>query len=260
MEQKRVFIDGRLLCTGVQKAASRSQESILCLIKEDKITLVAVSGLRLVVSWEATLGDPISTSLAFLIPPLIAQVFSCEAICSQAGVELSLQGQYAMVKLVDDLGSYEFRWKSDFASFRGPEAFAHLIQAPRKLVSVPHLRFSDAAHQAVAKLGYMHADRQISPTKLAILIDLDFGRLVVDGKEIVPTRSHRYYFDPRLVIRALEFLREDTLRVGIAPLPSGQKGYLSLLSKDGAWMVHCALLSIGRDTQQLYPLPAERNR
>jgi len=260
MEQKQVHVDGRLLCTGVQKAASRSQESILCLIKEDKITLVAVSGLRLVVSWESTLREPASTNLAFLIPPLIAQVLSCEAICSQIGVEVSLRGQSAMVRLVDDMGSYEFRWKSDFASFRGPEAFAHLIQAPRKLVSVPHLRFSDAAHQAVAKLGYMHADKQISPTKLAILIDLDFGRLVVDGKEIVPTRSHRYYFDPRLVIRALEFLREDTLRVGIAPLPAGERGYLSLLSKDGDWVVHCALLSIGRDTQQLYPLPPERNR
>jgi hypothetical protein len=62
------------------------------------------------------------------------------------------------------------------------------------------------------------------------------------------------------VIRALEFLREDTLRVGIAPLPAGERGYLSLLSKDGDWVVHCALLSIGRDTQQLYPLPPERNR
>lgn len=260
MEQKRLYVDGKVLCTGIRKAASRSEESLLCLIKEDKMTLVAVSGLRLVVSWEAKLREHSPDNLAFLIPPLVADFLSCEAICSQAGVEIAMQGQNIIARLTDRMGSYEFRWKSDFASFRGPEAFAHLIQAPRKLVNVPHLRFSDAAHQAVAKLGYMHADKQISPTKLAILIDLDYGRLLVDGKEIATTGSHRFYFDPRLVIRALEFLREDTLRVGIAPLPGGNRGYLSLLSKDGDWTVHCALLSIDRDTQQLYPLPPGRNR
>jgi hypothetical protein len=107
----------------------------------------------------------------------------------------------------------------------------------------------------------MHADRRINPTKLAILIDLNFGRLLVDGEEIVTTESHRYYFDPRLVIRALEFLKEETLRVGITPLPiNRRRGYLSLLSKDGDWQVHCALLSIGQDTQRLYPLSPGRNR
>jgi hypothetical protein len=126
------------------------------------------------------------------------------------------------------------------------------------MVRVPHLRFSDAAHQAVAKLGYLHADRQINPNKLAILIDLNFGRLEVDGKEIVATERRRYYFDPRLVIRALESVREDVLRVGIRQL-SEDRGFLSLLSREGEWTIHCALLSIGRDTQELYPLPSNRD-
>jgi signal transduction histidine kinase len=261
MQQKRMYVDGKTLCTGVRKASSRTEDPILCLIKADKITLVAVSGLRLVVSWEARLREPAPGNLAFLIPPLVARLLSCEAICGQVGIAFSMQGQHVTAKLTDHLGSYEFRWQSDFSSFKGPAEFAHLIQAPQTLVSVPHLRFSDASHQAVAKLGYMHADRQISPTKLAILIDLNFGRLLVDGEEIVTTESHRYYYDPRLVIRALEFLKEETLRVGITPLPSNhRRGYLSLLCKDGGWTVHCALLSIGHDTQRLYQLSPGRNR
>lgn len=261
MQEKRMYIDGKMLCAGVQKASSRTEEHLLCLIKADKITLVAVSGLRLVVSWEARLRNPASGNLAFLIPPLVARVLSYEAVCAQVGIEFTMQGQHAAAKLTDHLGSYEIRWQSDFSTFKGPAEFAHLIQAPSTLVSVPHLRFSDASHQAVAKLGYMHADRQINPTKLAILIDLNFGRLLVDGEEIVTTESHRYYFDPRLVIRALEFLKEETLRVGITPLPTNhRRGYLSLLGRDDDWTVHCALLSIGQETQRLYPLSPGRNR
>ncbi|MGD9144064.1 MAG: hypothetical protein PVI80_00755 [Anaerolineae bacterium] len=261
MQEKRTYVDGKTLCMGVQKASSRTEEPLLCLIKADRLTLVAVSGLRLVVSWEAQLREPAPGNLAFLIPPLAARFLSNEGICAQVGIGFTMQGQQVTAQLSDHTGDYEFRWRSDFSSFKGPAEFAHLIQAPRTLVNVPHLKFSDASHQAVAKLGYMHADRRISPTKLAILIDLNFGRLLVDGEEIVTTESHRYYFDPRLVIRALEFLKEETLRVGITPLPTNhRRGYLSLLSQDGDWRVHCALLSIGQDTQRLYPLSPGRNR
>jgi hypothetical protein len=123
------------------------------------------------------------------------------------------------------------------------------------------LSFSDVAHQAVVKLGCMHAARRISPTKLAMLIDLNYGRLRVDGEVIVTTQSRRYFFDPRLVIRAMEFLREGISGVGITPLPGVERrGYLSLQTTDAEWRVHCALLSIGKDTQKLYPLPSLRNR
>jgi hypothetical protein len=261
MNQKGTYIDGRMLCLGIAKAVSRSEEPLLCLIKQNKLTLVAVSGLRLVVSQDARLPRPVEGSIAFVIPPLVAEMLACETVCRQTGVELLMRGQDVSMRLIDALGKYELRWKSDFATFKGPEAFAQMIQAPRTVVSVPHLRFSDAAHQAVAKLGYIHADRQIPPNKLAILIDLNLGRLLVDGEEIAATEHRRFYFDPRLVIRALEFLKEETLRVGITALPGDtRRGYLSLISKDGEWTVHCSLLSIGKDTQRLYPLSSRRNR
>jgi hypothetical protein len=261
MDHKGTYIDGNVLCAGIAKAVFRSEEPLLCLIRENQMTLVAVSGLRLVVSQDARLTRPVVGNLAFVIPPLVAEMLACETVCSQTGVELALHGQDVVVRLIDPLGHYELRWKSDFAKFKGPEAFAQMVRPPRTVVSVPHLRFSDAAHQAVAKLGYIHADRQIHPNKLAILIDLNLGRLLVDGEEIAATERRRYYFDPRLVIRALEFLKEETIRVGITALPGdARRGYLSLISRDGDWTVHCALLSIGKDTQRLYPLSSGRSR
>ena len=261
MDQKGTYIDGKVLCAGIAKAVSRSEEPLLCLLRQNQMTLVAVSGRRLVVSQETRLSRSVVGNIAFVIPPLVAQMLACETICSQTAVELVVHGQDVVVRLIDALGKYELRWKSDFATFQGPEAFAQMVKPPRTVVGVPHLRFSDAAHQAVAKLGYIHADQQIHPNKLAILIDLNLGRLLVDGEEIAATEHRRFYFDPRLVIRALEFLKAETLRVGITSVPGdARRGYLSLISRDGEWTVHCALLSIGKDTQRLYPLSSSRNR
>jgi hypothetical protein len=260
MPNDRLYIDGTALCTGVQHATSRSEEPVLCLIKADTITFVAVSGLRLIISWRTKLPKPVAGNFAFVIPPLIAELLSCEAICAQVGVEFGLQAGQAIARLTDHLGSYDIRWKSDVGAFPAPEAFGHLIQIPEALVEVSHLKFSDATHQAVANLVQMESEEQISRSKLAILIDLDFGRLRVEGEEIVTKEAHQFYFDPRLVIRALEFLKENTLRVGITPLMAGRRAYLSLVCDQDGWTIHCALLSIGMDTQKLYPLPPGRNR
>lgn len=260
MEQKRLLIDGGVLCHGVGLATSRSEEPILCLIKGGMIRFVAISGLRLVISWEAKLREPASGSQPFVIPPTVAKLLASEVIGAQVGVEFVLRGQTVVARLTDHLGQYEIRWDSDLASFPAPEAFGQILQVPEVLMDVPYIRFSDATHQAVAKLVGIEAVEQISPTKLAILIDLDFGRLRVNGEEIVTTESRQYYFDPRLVIRALEFLKQRTLKVGITPLLGGKRAYLSLLEQQEGWLIHCSLLSIGRDTQKLYPLPPGRNR
>jgi hypothetical protein len=261
MDEKQATVDGSLLCAGIRKARACSSEHLLCLVRESRIMLVAVSGLRLVISWEASLSRVSAENLALLLPPPAARLLSCEATCEQAEVVLATRGHTATARFADHGGSCDLVWESDLASFSGPRELAYLLQEPRGLVSVPNLSFSDAAHQAVAKLGCMHASRQINPSKLAMLVDLNYGRLRVDGEVIVTTHSRRFFFDPRLVIRALEFLREGTIGVGITPLRGeDRRGYLSLQTTDGDWRVHCALLSIGKDTQKLYPLPPVRSR
>ena len=258
-EIETIRIDADKLCAGVAKAAARSADPILCLVRQECVQFVAVSGLRLVVSWE-TRQSRAASNVAFLIPPLMAELLSTEAICRQVAVEFMVHGTTAICRLTDHLGNYDLRWKSDLASFPTPHAFGQIIQVPDNLIEVAYLRFSDAVHESVAKLAQMEADAEVSRSKLAILIDLDFGRLKVNGEEIVKSESRQYYFDPRLVIRALEFLKERNIRVGITPLPGDRQAYLSLLSDDEGWRVHCSLLSIGMDTQRLYPLPPGRDR
>jgi hypothetical protein len=260
VEDSRLYISGEVLCQGVRLATSRSEEPILCVIKQESVKFVAVSGLRLIISWGREPIQPPSRSLAIVLPPLIADLLANDAICSQVGIEFAVQGASAICRLTDHLGSYELRWSSDLNAFPAPEMFGQILQVPESLIDVPYIRFSDAVHEAVAKLVRMEANEQINPSKLAILMDMDFGRLRVDGEEIVTAESRQYYFDPRLVIRAMEFLKDRNLRVGITPLSGGQRAYLSLLSHEDEWTVHCSLLSIGLDTQKLYPLPPGRNR
>jgi len=257
---KRLFVDGEVLWAGVRKACSRSVEPILCLIKPDKIAFVAVSGLRLVASWEIRLRQPAPGSLALVIPPTVADLLSSEAIHSQVSVEIVLQGENVTLRLTDHLGSYEICWKSDLSSFPAPGEFSSLVKVPGVLMDVPYLSISDAAHQAVAKLVHMESKEQIDRTRLAVLISLDFGRLSINGQEIVGVEKSQYYFDPRLVIRALEFVKERTIRLGLTPLREGRRAFLSLLARQDGWTVHCSLLSIGKQTQKLYPLPPGRDR
>jgi hypothetical protein len=260
VERQRLYVDSRILCKGVLKAISRSEEPILCLIMSETIKFIAVSGLRLVISWQTKLNEPAPQSLAFLIPPLAAELLASDAICSRAGAELVVMDESVIAELADLQGRVEIRWKSDLRSFPAPEAFGQILKIPDNLMQVSYLRFSDATHQAVAKLVRIQTDEHISPTKLAILIDLDFGGLRVNGEEIITTKSRQYYFDPRLVIRALEFVKERDIFVGITPLPGEMRAYLSLLGREDEWIVHCSLLSIGKDTQLLYPLPPGRHR
>ncbi|OQY18546.1 MAG: hypothetical protein B6I34_10580 [Anaerolineaceae bacterium 4572_32.1] len=255
-----LYMDGKVLWKGVRQASSRSEEPILCLVKQDTIKFVAVSGLRLVVSWEIKLYHSVPLYLAFVIPPLIAQLLSSEAVRDQAKVEIAVQGDNVALRLVDQLGHCQIHWESDLASFSAPIQFSDLIKVPDALLEVPYISFSDAIHKAVAKLVRLEAKGEINRNKLAILIDLDLGRLSVNSQEIIAAESSRYYFDPRLVIRALEFIKEQTVRVGITPLKLAKRAYLSLWAKQDDWTVHCSLLSIGMDTQKLYPLQPGRNR
>jgi hypothetical protein len=261
MEQKFLYVDGEVLWAGIRKASSRSEEPILCLIKPGAIRFVALSGMRMVVSWEAKLRRPASGSLAFTIPPTVADLLSSEVIRSQADVIITLGGGGDLIlRLTDRLGSYEIRWQSDLATFPAPGGFGKLIEVPQTLVDVPYLKICDAAHRAVAKLARLESEGQVDRTKLAILITLDFGRLSINGQEIIGTGSSRYYFDPRLVIRALEFAKAQTICVGITPLTRERQACMSLLAEQEGWTVHCSLVSIGMDTQKLYPLPPGRNQ
>jgi len=260
MDQKHLHLDGELLWTGVRKSASRSEDPILCLVNDDRIKFISLSGLRLLALWETQLRSPVSGRLALVFPPVIVNLLSCEIIRSRGSVGIIVQDNQVTLRLADHLGSYELGWQSDLSAFPAPPEFSEIIQVPKTLMEVPYLKVSDAAHEAVARLVQMELQGQIDRTKLAILIALDFGGFSVNGQEIVGVGTSAHYFDPRLVIRALEFVKGQTVRVGIAPLKDRRRAFLALLSQQGDWTVYCSLLSIGLETQRLYPLPPGRNR
>jgi hypothetical protein len=206
----------------------------------------------MVVLWQFDLKRGLSDNAIFTIPSMIASFLATEAI--RDTIEIKVDGDMVTVVTRDQWGRYELRWRSDVSDFAAPEEFSRLLAKPSHLTEVSYLQLSDAVHEAVAKLVSME-EQQIHATKLAILVDLGRPTLSIDGQEIEAGTRYQYYFDPRLIIRALEFIKSDTVQVGLTEVTEPNRAFLSILARQDGYTVHCALLSIGVDTQRLYPLP-----
>jgi hypothetical protein len=253
MAGQSISVDGDILWAGVRRASSRTKELILCILRGRAMTFVAPGGLRLVVLWQFDLKRRLSDNVVFTIPPMIASFLATEAI--RDTIKIEVDENMATVVTQDQWGRYELRWRSDVSAFTAPGEFSRLLAKPAHFTEVSYLHFSDIIHAAVAKLGAMQAGRQISPTKLAILVDLGRPTLRIDGQEIEAGTRDQYYFDPRLIIRALEFIKSNTVQVGLTRVTEPNRAFLSILAQQDGYTIHCALLSIGVDTQKLYPLP-----
>ncbi len=248
-----ISVDGDVLWAGIRRASSRTKEPILCILRDKAMTFVAPGALRMVVLWQFDLKRRLSDNAVFTIPPMIASFLATEAI--RDTIKIEVDEDMATVVTQDQWGRYELRWRSDVSAFTAPGEFSRLLAKPSHLMEVGYLHFSDIVHAAVAKLVSMESERQIHPTKLAILVDFGRPTLRIDGQEIEAGTRAQYYFDPRLIIRALEFIKSDTLQVGLTKVTEPNRAFLSILAKQDGYTVHCALLSIGVNTQQLYPLP-----
>jgi hypothetical protein len=55
-------------------------------------------------------------------------------------------------------------------------------------------------------------------------------------------------------------IKDRRVRVRVVPLAELPRAYLSFLAEQDGCTTQCSLLSIGTDTQKLYPLPPGRNR
>jgi len=248
-----ISVDGDVLWAGIRRASSRTKEPILCILKGEAMTFVAPGGLRLVVLWQFDLKRRLSDNAVFTIPPMIASFLATEAI--RDTIKIEVDEDMVTVVTQDQWGRYELRWRSDVLAFAAPGEFSRLLAKPSHLMEVSYLHFSDTVHEAVAKLGSMESERQIHPAKLAILMDFGGPTLRIDGQQIEVGTRNQYYFDPRLIIRALEFIKSDTVQVGLTKVAEPNRAFLSILAKQDGYTLHCALLSIGVETQRLYPLP-----
>ena len=254
---QRISLVGQVLAEGIRQASARSEEPILCLARRNGLTFVAVSGLRLVVSWEFTLPTQVERPAVFVIPPMIVNHLLAVTGPSTDKADLVLEGNNVALITSDELGSYELRWRSDPSGFPAPPEMSRLLVLPDVLTRLDYLQVSDAVHQAVIQLVSMESHRRIHRTRLAVMVSLSDGHLTVTGQEIETQAVNRYYFDPRLVIRALELVKAGHIEIGLTSLDP-RSAFLSIVSRQPDRQVHGALLSIGLDTQRLFPLPHGR--
>jgi hypothetical protein len=255
---QRICLVGQVLADGIRQASARSEEPILCLARRSGLTFVAVSGLRLVVSWEFSLSTQIERQAVFVIPPVIANHLLAVTGPNSYEADLVLEGNNVALVTKDELGSYELRWRSDPRTFPAPPELSSLLVVPEAPTRLGYLQVSDAVHQAVIQLADMESHRHIHRTRLAVMVSLCDGHLTVTGQEIETQATNRYYFDPRLVIRALEVVKADYVEMGLTSL-GPRSAFLSIINRQPDRLVHGALLSIGLDTQRLFPLPHGRS-
>jgi len=233
---------------------TRSRDALLCVAGPRSIRFIGISSPRMMVSWEHPLTGPDSPQF-YVLPPLVTHLLTSALGQELARITLGTAGKSVTLGMTDEHGQYEMRWPADLRQFLAPPEFSHMLAMPKGMVTINYLSLADAAHQAVADLVNMQSAQNIPADKLAILVDFSASRLTLDGRTIVHGTSGTFYFDPRLIIRALEVIKSNILRVGMTPLPTAHRAVLTLVADQGDWHVQCALLSIGADTQKLYPLP-----
>lgn len=252
---RQLFLDGRMLWNGVRQVSSCSDEPILSIAQGQSLTLVVFREARLVVSWRFPLSLTIDGPIVFGIPPMIIGHLSGNPPPSADTVRLMVNGSEVSLSTNDAVGPFELRWRFDLNKFPAPPELNRLLAPPSNLISMDYLQVADAVHTAVAKLINMETQQQIHRTKLAILLGLFEDRFVADGQEVRRDTPGFYYFDPRLVMRALEFVHSERIQIGLTDL-GPRRASLSLVDRQPGYVVHCALLSIGLDTQRLF-LPPE---
>jgi hypothetical protein len=250
-----VEIDSQMIRTGLRRVLVRGLEPVMLIAKPQSLKLMSMSGPRLMMAWEHALEGPVQRQY-YLLPPLVVSFLSSDLARSLEHVTLAATGEgHVLLGLNDAHGHYELRWQTDASLFPTPTEFAYMVAPPRNVIDVSYLDVNDAAHRAVAKLLSIESAEPTPRNKLAILVDFSPSKLSIDGQTLELGIKGRYFFDPRLIIRALDSIHSSSIRVGLTRLPGDKRAVLAFLSEDDEWRVHCSLLSIGRDTQRLYPLP-----
>jgi hypothetical protein len=256
---RQLSFDGRVLLRGVRLASACSEEPILGIAQNRYLTFVALSGVRLLISWRFHLPEVVHGPFVFGVPPMITGHLTSAPTDKPHTVTLVLRGNEVRLTTSDDAGPYELRWHFNPHRFPAPPGMSRLLALPPSLVRLNYLEISDAIHQAVARLVAIESGQRVHRTKLAILLGLSHGHLVVEGQEIRAQAVGEYYFDPRLIIRALEHVHAEQIDLGVTEL-SSRRAFLSIVDRQPDRLTHCALLSIGLDTQRLFPLPPRMRR
>lgn len=243
-------LDGQMLWKGVRQVSACTEEPILSIAHGRHLTLVVFREARLVISWHFRLSPALDESVVFGIPPMIASHFCKSAPPVPSSTRMAVNGSDVSLSAHDVDGPFELRWRFEIGEFPAPPDLYRLLQPPPGAIAVSHLEIADAILGAAARLMALEVERQLHRSKLAVVVGMPGERMVVDGREVCKEPPGFYHFDPRLVTRALEFMRADRIEIGLTPLDQ-ERAFLSLVERQPDYTLHCALLSLGLDTQRL---------
>jgi len=243
-------LDGQTLWKGVRRVSACTDEPILSIAHGHSLTLVVFREARLVISWHFSLSPAVEPSAVFGIPPMIASHMCKSAPPVSRLARMMVHGSDVSLSADDADGPFELRWRFEIGQFPAPPELNRLLPTPSTAIAMHHLEVADAILGAAARLMALEVKRQLHRSKLAILVGMQGDRLVIDGREVSQEPPGYYHFDPRLVTRALEFLSSDRIEVGLTPLDQ-KRAFLSLVDRQPDHTLHCALLSLGPDTQRL---------
>jgi hypothetical protein len=256
MNPPSIVMEPQVMRTGLKHAMARSQGPLLCVMGPASIRFIGMSGMRMMVSWEHPIAGPASPQV-YVFPELVTHLLATRFGRELTRMTLGRVGKDVMLEIADEYNQCQLRWRTDPGQFFAPPEFAQMLAVPKAMINLSYLSLSDAAHQAVANLAKLQSVQNIPVEKLAVLVDFSSSLLTLAGCTIAYGVRGAYYFDPRLILRALEIIKSNALRVGMTPLPVGHRAVLTLLADQQGGQVQCALLSIGMETQRLYPLPPE---
>jgi hypothetical protein len=247
---RHISLSGKPFWDGVKDVVNRFQEPILGVVHGHTLTFVALRAASLAVSWSYSLPAGISEPFFFGIPPLIAGHLAKHPVSGMGDVRIGVQGGDVSLVSQDVSGEYELRWRFDLSQFPAPPELGRLLTPPRSMVSANYLQVADAVHGAVADLAVMESRGRIHRTQLALVFDLVGTDVRASACEVQVGVEGQYYFDPRLVMRAIEFVGAERIELGLTAL-SPSRAFLSLVERRLDRVTHCALLSMGSETSRL---------
>lgn len=239
------------LRTGLAWAQSWTKEHILCRLGHGQMTLMVGEANGFLAVWSYPMPAQDNT-VFFLIPPFIARTLSGRPAWDIDRLEILTNHNVVGAMLYSAKQQFRLQWKWHPSTFQTPRYFKRMNTLPDITVRAPYVDLADIVHLAFANMMNPALMEDFPPDqpKGGILIDFMPGQINIDGESIQRSNQQaRYYFNPKMLMRGLEIVRESHLSFTIEEIQRGRNAVLYVGCRREGWDIHCAVQSIGVNHQ-----------
>lgn len=238
---------------GIGWAQSWTKGMILCTLGDGWMRLIAVDDERFLACWSFPMPEQVERHF-FLIPKFVAKTLSGPAAWDANGLEVIIHRNVVGLILREAKEEFRLQWRWSQDSFISPRYFSQMSQPPELIIQTPYITVADVIHLAIHNLVNSTMVGDMLQNEKAILIDFMPGQINVDGESIMSGQSHaRYYFNPKLVVRGLEIVREKVIGVAMQSIKRGSESILYFTSQRENWQLHCSIVSTATLQQPAQP-------